>query len=78
MGMMTGMSILSGKPLRIFWRNTMQTGKYGLFLVGFFKLPGLAGASETCIYKSGSKDRIVQIPYESIMDDWYLKLLKLL
>lgn len=56
----------------------MQTGKYGLFLVGFFKLPGLAGASETCIYKSGSKDRIVQIPYESIMDDWYLKLLKLL
>lgn len=56
----------------------MQTGKYGLFLVGVFKLPGLAGASETCIYKSGSKDRIVQIPYESIMDDWYLKLLKLL
>lgn len=53
-------------------------GEIWIVFGGFYKLPGLAGASETCIYKSGSKDRIVQIPYESIMDDWYLKLLKLL
>ena len=45
---------------------------------GFYKLPGLAGAAEACIYESGSKDRIIQIPYESIMDNWYMELLKLL
>ncbi len=43
---------------------------------GFYKLPGLAGIAEACIYESGSKERIVRIPYESNMDNWYIELLK--
>lgn len=45
---------------------------------GFYKLPGMAGAAEACVYATGSNDPIVRIPYESNMDNWYLKLIKLL
>lgn len=53
-------------------------GEIWIAFGGFYKLPGLAGAAESCIYESGSGDRVVQIPYESIMDNWYMELLKLL
>ena len=53
-------------------------GEIWIVFGGFYKLPGLAGAAEACIYESGSKDGIVQIPYESIMDNWYMELIKLL
>ena len=53
-------------------------GEIWIVFGGFYKLPGLAGAAESCIYESGSGDRVVQIPYESIMDNWYMELLKLL
>lgn len=53
-------------------------GEIWIVFGGFYKLPGLAGAAETCIYERDSKDRIVQIPYESIRESWYLELLKLL
>ena len=53
-------------------------GEIWIVFGGFYKLPGLAGAAESCIYESGSGDRVVQIPYESILDNWYMELLKLL
>ncbi len=55
-------------------------GEIWIVFGGFFKLPGLAGAAETCIYESesGSEDKMVQIPYDSIRGDWYLELLRLL
>lgn len=53
-------------------------GEIWIVFGGFYKLPGLAGMAESCIYEGGSKDRIVRIPYESIMDDWYLELIQLL
>ena len=51
-------------------------GEIWIVFGGFYKLPGLGGAAEACIYERGSQDRIVQIPYESIMDNWYLGLLR--
>lgn len=53
-------------------------GEIWIIFGGFYKLPGLGGIAETCIYESGSQDGIIQIPYESIMDNWYVELLKLL
>ena len=53
-------------------------GEIWIVFGGFYKLPGLAGAAETCIYERGSKDSTVQIPYEGIRDNWYMELLKLL
>ncbi len=53
-------------------------GEIWIVFGGFYKLPGLAGAAETCIYESGSEDKMVQIPYDSIRGDWYLELLRLL
>ncbi len=53
-------------------------GEIWIVFGGFYKLPGLAGAAETCIYESGSEDKMVRIPYESIRGDWYLELLRLL
>ncbi|MDE7330727.1 MAG: M56 family metallopeptidase [Lachnospiraceae bacterium] len=61
-----------------FLREKNADGEIWIVFGGFYKLPGLAGAAEACIYESGSKDRIVQIPYESIMDNWYMELIKLL
>ncbi len=61
-----------------FLEENNADGEIWIIFGGFYKLPGLAGAAETCIYESGSEDRIVQIPYESIMDDWYMELLKIL
>ena len=53
-------------------------GEIWIVFGGFYKLPGLAGAAETCIYERGPKDSTVQIPYEGIRDSWYMELLKLL
>lgn len=53
-------------------------GEIWIVFGGFYKLPGLGGAAEACIYENSSQDRIVQISYESIMDDWYLELMKVL
>ncbi len=53
-------------------------GEIWIVFGGFYKLPGFAGAAEACIYEKGSKERIVRIPYDSIMDDWYLEWMKLL
>ena len=51
-----------------------------IFIVfgGFYKLPGIGGVGCSCNYEFGSKEQIVQIPYESPMDSWRVKLLKLL
>ena len=61
-----------------FLEEKSADGEIWIVFGGFYKLPGLAGVAESCIYESGSEDRIVQIPYESIMDNWYMELLKLL
>lgn len=53
-------------------------GEIWIVFGGFYKLLGLTSAAEACIYESGSGDMTVRIPYESICDNWYLKLLKLL
>ncbi len=53
-------------------------GEIWIVFGGFYKLPGMGGAADACIYENDSKDKIVQIPYDSIRDNWYLKLLKLL
>lgn len=61
-----------------FLEENNADGEIWIVFGGFYKLPGLAGAAESCIYENSSKDRIVKLPYESIMDDWYLELLKVL
>lgn len=61
-----------------FLEENNADGEIWIVFGGFYKLPGLTSAAEACIYESGSKDRTVQIPYESSMDNWYMKLLKLL
>ena len=45
---------------------------------GFYKLPGLGGAAEICYYERNSKDALVQIPYERMKENWYIKLFKML
>ena len=45
---------------------------------GFYKFPGLGGMAEHCFYERNSEDAVVKIPYESINDNWYYQLLKLL
>ena len=61
-----------------FLEENDANGEIWIVFGGFYKLPGLAGAAETCIYERGSKDSTVQIPYEGIRDNWYMELLKLL
>ena len=61
-----------------FLEENDANGEIWIVFGGFYKLPGLAGAAETCIYERGSKDGTIQIPYEGIRDSWYMELLKLL
>ncbi|MCM1258703.1 MAG: M56 family metallopeptidase [Roseburia sp.] len=51
-----------------------------IFIVfgGFYKLPGIGGVGYSCCYESGSKEQIVKIPYENTMNDWRVKVLKML
>lgn len=61
-----------------FLEENNADGEIWIAFGGFYKLPGLTSAAEACIYESGSGDSTVQIPYESIMDNWYMELLQLL
>ena len=61
-----------------FLEENHADGEIWIVFGGFYKLPGLTSAAEACIYESGSGDMTVRIPYESIRDNWCLKLLKLL
>lgn len=51
-----------------------------IFIVfgGFYKLPGIGGTGCSCYYAPASRERIVKIPYENPMDDWRVKLVKML
>ena len=53
-------------------------GEVWIVFGGFYKLPGLTGIAESCTYENNSEDEVVRIPYESITDDWYFGLLKML
>lgn len=51
-----------------------------IFIVfgGFYKLPGVGGAGCSCFYEPDIDEQIVRIPYENPMDDWRVKLVKIL
>ena len=61
-----------------FLEENNAEGEVWIVFGGFYKLPGLTGIAESCIYENNSEDEVVRIPYESIMDDWYFGLLKML
>ena len=61
-----------------FLEENNAEGEIWIVFGGFYKLPGLVGIAESCIYESSSKDRIIQIPYESIRNYWYYELLEIL
>lgn len=66
------------QAFEIFLEENNAEGEIWIVFGGFYKLPGLAGIAESCIYESSSKDRIIQIPYESIRNYWYYELLEIL
>ena len=61
-----------------FLEENNAEGEIWIVFGGFYKLPGLTGVAESCIYENNSEDEVVRIPYESITDDWYFGLLKML
>ena len=61
-----------------FLKENNAEGEVWIVFGGFYKLPGLTGIAESCTYENNSEDEVVRIPYESIMDNWYMELLKLL
>ena len=66
------------QAFEVFLEENNAEGEIWIVFGGFYKLPGLAGIAESCIYESSSKDRIIQIPYESIRNYWYYELLEIL
>lgn len=51
-----------------------------IFIVfgGFYKLPGVGGIGYSCYYEWGSREQAVKISYDNLINDWRVKLLKLL
>lgn len=51
-----------------------------IFIVfgGFYKLPGVGAIGCSCYYEPGSVEQVIKIPYETPMNDWRVKLLKML
>lgn len=66
------------KAFEAFLDKNNAKGDIYIVFGGYYKLPGLGGAGEGCMYERGSGDSIVQIPYESIMKNWAHVLCKLL
>jgi len=58
-------------------RNHAQ-GDICIVFGGFYKLPGLGGIGEICFYERDLQDAVVRIPYESIRDNWYFQILRML
>lgn len=61
-----------------FLHRNHAKGEIYIIFGGYYKLPGVGGAAEACLYENNSNDRIVRIPYESIRNDWVYVLCKLL
>lgn len=61
-----------------FLHRNHAKGEIYIIFGGYYKLPGVGGAAEACLYENSSKDRIVRIPYKSIRNDWVYVLCKLL
>ena len=61
-----------------FLEENNAEGEVWIVFGGFYKLPGLTGIAESCIYENNLEDEAVRIPYESITDGWYFGLLKML
>ena len=61
-----------------FLEENNAEGELWIVFGGFYKLPGLTGVAESCIYENNSEDEVVRIPYESITDNLYFRLLKML
>lgn len=53
-----------------FLRQKHAAGDIYIVFGGYYKLPGLGGAADGCIYEGDSRERIVRIPYESIQKNW--------
>lgn len=61
---------VDSEAFEVFLRENNAEGDIYIVFGGYYKLPGLGGAGEGCMYERGSEDSIVQIPYESIMKNW--------
>ena len=61
-----------------FLHRNHAKGEIYIIFGGYYKLPGVGGAAEACLYENNSNDRVVRIPYESIRNDWVYVLCKLL
>lgn len=64
------------EAFEIFLEENNAHGEIWIVFGGFYKLPGLGGAAEACIYENSSGDSVIQLPYESIRENWYLELLR--
>ncbi len=60
-----------------FLQKNNATGEIHIVFGGFYKLPGFVSVGFSCLYQR-SEDKIVKIPYEKSMNDWKVKLLKVL
>ncbi len=60
-----------------FLQKNNATGEIHIVFGGFYKLPGFVSVGFSCLYQR-LEDKIVKIPYEKSMNDWKVKLLKVL
>lgn len=61
-----------------FLREKRAEGEIYLVFGGFEKLPGMGGAGYSCLYETGSENRVVRIPYEKPEENWMTILMKIL
>lgn len=59
-------------------QETNATGDIFIVFGGFYKLPGVGAIGCSCYYEPGSVEQVIKIPYETPMNDWRVKLLKML
>lgn len=66
------------KSFESFLHKNNATGEIYIVFGGFYKLPGFVSVGFSCCYEPGLEDNEVKIPYEKPMNDWKIKLLKML
>lgn len=59
------------------WKNDVK-GEIFIVFGGFYKLPGIGGGGNSCLYETDSGEKVVKIPYERPVEDWMVTLFKIL
>ena len=69
---------VDGEAFDRFVHENNVDGDIYIVFGGFQKLPGIGGFGHSCLYENDGEEKAVQIPYDNYIDEWLIKLYRML